>query len=134
MLVNRVPVTIVGVSPRAFLGPEVGRAFDIALPIGSAPLILNDESWGGPVGRSYLAVVLRLAPGQSLDSAGAALRGMQRQMIEATLPPNGIWGENQDSQLKDPLSLCQPQPAYRRCAVNTRAPLSRSSSSRRSSC
>jgi predicted permease len=102
MLVNRIPVTIVGVAPPAFLGPEVGRAFDIALPIGSAPLILNDESWGGPVGRSYLAVVLRLAPGQSLDSAGAALRGMQRQMIEATLPPNGIWGENQDSQLKDP--------------------------------
>jgi predicted permease len=105
MLVNRVPVTIVGVAPPAFLGPEVGRAFDIALPIGSAPLILNDESWGGPTGRSYLAVMLRLAPGQSMESAGATLRGMQRQMIEATLPPRGIWGENQDSQLKDPFVL-----------------------------
>jgi predicted permease len=105
MLVNRVPVTIVGVAPPAFLGPEVGRAFDIALPIGSAPLILNDESWGGPTGRSYLAVLLRLVPGQSLESAGDALRGMQRQMIAATLPPNGIWGENQDSQLKDPFVL-----------------------------
>jgi putative ABC transport system permease protein len=105
MLVNRVPVTVVGVAPPAFLGPEVGRAFDIALPIGSAPLILHDASWGGPVGRSYLAVMLRLAPGQSLESAGAALRGMQRQMIEATLPPNGIWGENQDSQLKDPFAV-----------------------------
>jgi predicted permease len=105
MLVNRVPVTIVGVAPPEFLGPEVGRAFDIALPIGSAPLILHDESWGAPTGRSYLAVMLRLAPGQSPESAGAALRGMQRQMIQATLPPNGIWGENQDSQLKDPFVL-----------------------------
>ena len=105
MLVNRVPVTIVGVAPPAFLGPEVGRAFDIALPIGSAPLILHDETWGGPMGRSYMAVMLRLAPGQSLESAAAALRGMQRQMIAATLPPEGIWGENQDSQLKDPFVL-----------------------------
>jgi putative ABC transport system permease protein len=105
MLVNRVPVTIVGVAPPAFLGPEVGRAFDIALPIGSAPLILNDESWGGPMGRSYMAVMLRLAQGQSMESAGAALRGMHRQMIAATLPPKGIWGENQDSQLKDPFVL-----------------------------
>src|SRR5690349_10206408 len=105
MLVNRVPITIVGVAPPAFLGPEVGRAFDIALPIGSAPLILHDANWGGLTGRSYLAVMLRLAPGQSLESANAALRGMQRQMIQATLPPNGIWGENQDSQLKDPFVL-----------------------------
>ena len=69
ILVQRVPVTIVGVAPPSFLGPEVGRAFDMALPIGSAPLILNDETWGGPIGRSYLAIMLRLAPGLSLESA-----------------------------------------------------------------
>jgi predicted permease len=105
LLLNRVPVTIVGVAPPAFLGPEVGRAFDIALPIGSAPLILNDDAWGGPTGRSYLAVVLRLTPGRSLEAATTKLRGLQRQIIEEAMPPKGIWGENHDAMLKDALLL-----------------------------
>ena len=105
ILVHRVPVTIVGVAPPAFLGPEVGRAFDIALPIGSAPLILNDDQWGTPAGRSYLGVMLRLPRGQSRESATAVLRSLQRQIIEAAMPPKGIWGENQDAQLKDAFVL-----------------------------
>jgi putative ABC transport system permease protein len=106
ILVERVPVMIVGVAPPEFLGPEVGRAFEIALPIGSAPLVLHDEQWGtGGFDPSYLALMLRLAPGQSLDSATAAMRGMHRQIIAATMPPNGVWGENQDLQLKDPFII-----------------------------
>jgi predicted permease len=104
ILVHRIPVTIVGVAPPAFLGPEVGRAFDIALPLGSAPLVL-DDTWGGPAGRAYLAVVLRLTPGRSLEAATTVMRGMQRQIIEAALPPKGIWGENQDAMLKDAFVL-----------------------------
>ena len=106
IVVDRVPVTIVGVAPPQFLGPEVGRAFEIALPIGSAPLVLHNEGWGaGGFDPSYLAVMLRLAPGQSLASATTALRGMHRQIITAAMLPNEIWGENQDSQLKDPFVL-----------------------------
>jgi predicted permease len=105
LLVQRVPVTIIGVAPPAFLGPEVGRAFDIALPIGSGPSILNDDTWGGPAGRSYLAVVLRLTSGHSLNAATTVLRDLQRQIIEAAMPPKGIWGENQDALLKDAFLL-----------------------------
>jgi predicted permease len=102
---NRVPVTIIGVAPPTFLGPEVGRAFDIALPIGSAPLVLNDDAWGGPAGRSYLAVVLRLTPERSLDAATTVLRSVQRQIVEAAMPPKGIWGENQQTMLEDAFVL-----------------------------
>jgi predicted permease len=105
ILVHRIPVTIVGVAPPAFLGPEVGRAFDIALPVGSTPLILNDESWGTPAGRSYLAVMLRLAPGRSAESATAVLRGMHQRIVQAALPADAIWGEIEDEQLKDPFVL-----------------------------
>jgi putative ABC transport system permease protein len=105
ILVHRVPVTIVGVAPPAFLGPEVGRAFDIALPIGSTPLILNDDQWGTPAGPSYLGVMLRLPRGQPRELATAVLRSLQRQIIEAAMPPKGIWGENQDAQLKDAFVL-----------------------------
>jgi predicted permease len=105
MMVNRAPVTIVGVTPAAFLGPEVGRGFEIAVPIGSAPAILNDRAWGKPEGRSYLAVMLRLKPGQTANGASALLRGMQRQIIDAAMPRNGIWGPVQDDMLKDPIVL-----------------------------
>jgi putative ABC transport system permease protein len=103
--VNRAPVTIVGVTPPEFMGPEVGHAFEIALPIGSAPVILNESTWAKPEGRSYLAVMLRLKPGQSREEASALLRGMQRQIIEAAMPRNGIWGVVQDDMMKDPFVL-----------------------------
>jgi putative ABC transport system permease protein len=105
LMVNRAPVTIVGVTPPGFLGPEVGRAFELALPIGSAPVILNERTWAKPEGRSYLAVMLRLKPGQTRDGASALLRGMQHQIIDAAMPRNGIWGEVQDDMMKDPIVL-----------------------------
>ena len=105
MLVNRAPVTIIGVTPPEFLGPEVGRAFGIAIPIGSAPVILNERTWAKPEGRSYLSVMLRLKPRQSRDAATALLRGMQRQIIDAAMPRNGIWGVVQDDMMKDPIVL-----------------------------
>jgi predicted permease len=105
MMVNRAPVTIVGVTPAAFLGPEVGRGFEIAVPIGSAPAILNDRAWGKPEGRSYLAVMLRLKPGQTRDAAAALLRGLQHQIIDGAMPRTGIWGQAQDDMMKDPFVL-----------------------------
>jgi putative ABC transport system permease protein len=105
LMVNRTPVTIVGVTPPAFLGPEIGRAFEIALPIGSAPAILSEENWATPEGRSYLAVMLRLKPGQSRDSASALLRGMQRPIIEGAMSRSALWDQIQDAMLKDPFVL-----------------------------
>lgn len=103
--INRVEVTIVGIAPPQFLGPEVGRSFDIAIPIGAAPVVLNEPQWGGPAGRSYLAVVLRLRGDQSLDAASAMLRGMQRPIVQDAMPPNAIWGDLQDMLMKDPFAL-----------------------------
>ena len=37
--VERVPFTIVGVTPPDFFGTEVGRTFDVAIPLGAEPLI-----------------------------------------------------------------------------------------------
>ncbi len=103
--INRVPVTVIGIAPPGFLGPEVGRAFEIALPIGASPMILNDPEWAGPTGRSYLAVLLRLRPGQSIESGTAMLQGMQRQIIQAAMPRDGMRGPMQDEMMKDLFSL-----------------------------
>jgi predicted permease len=105
IFVNRVPITIVGITPPAFLGPEVGRAFEIALPIGASPVVLNEPDWAGPAGRSYLAIMVRLASRQSIESGTAMLQGMQRQIIQAAMPEKGIWGPVQDAMMKDPFAL-----------------------------
>jgi predicted permease len=105
LLVNRVPVTIVGVSPPEFFGPEVGRAFDIALPVGAAPDVLSDNRWGRPDGFSYLAVMLRLKHGQSGEETVALLRGLHRQFVEASMGPGELWGPNHDAQLRDTFAL-----------------------------
>jgi predicted permease len=82
--VDRLPATIVGVTPPGFFGPVVGSGFDIALPIKIQPLVqpstpLTDEM-------TWLAVMLRMKPGQSLDAATAALRAVQPQIRAAALP------------------------------------------------
>ncbi len=103
LAVERVPFTIVGVTPPDFFGPEVGRTFDIALPIGDEPLIRGQETFLD--GRSiwWLSIMARLRSGQSTDAATAALRAVQPQIREAT-PPG--WQPNElQRYLKDPFTL-----------------------------
>ena len=44
LTVEKTPYTIVGVTGR-ILRPDVGRAFDVAIPIGTEPLFRGKESW-----------------------------------------------------------------------------------------
>ena len=87
LTIERVPFTIVGVTPPEFSGAEVGRTFDVALPMNTEPLIGGKESriQAGP-GFYVFAVLLRLKPGQSVDAATAILRGVQPQIREAAMP------------------------------------------------
>jgi predicted permease len=85
---ENVPFTIVGVTPPAFFGAEVGRGFDVGLPIGEEPLIRGRESWLDESGSYWLNIVLRLKQGQTIDAAQSILRSMQPQIRDATLPSN----------------------------------------------
>ena len=84
--VESVPFTIIGVTPRDFFGPDVGRSFDVALPLGEEPLVRGRDS---KLDRLFLGVnvIVRLMATQTLASADAALRAVQPQIREATLPP-----------------------------------------------
>jgi predicted permease len=87
IVIERVPFTIVGVAPPGFFGAEVGRTFDVALPMNDEPLIRGAESRINPERGFYaLTVLLRLKPGQSVDTATAILRGIQPQIREAAMP------------------------------------------------
>ena len=76
--VERAAVTVIGVTPPAFLGVEVGRTFDMILPI-RADIELDDNA-------PWLNIMLRLKPGTSLESATAALRAAQPQIRDGSLP------------------------------------------------
>jgi predicted permease len=91
LTVERVGYTIVGVTPPGFFGAEVGRAFDIAIPIGTEPLVRGRESSLDRRSYWWLNITLRLKSGQDLDAATAALRGMQPQIRELTMPQD--WAE-----------------------------------------
>jgi predicted permease len=86
LTVERIPFTIVGVTPPGFFGVDVGRTFDVAIPIGTEPIIRGKESSLDRRSNWWLNVMVRLRPGQSIESAQAALRGVQPQIREATMP------------------------------------------------
>ena len=74
LFVDGVTVTIIGVTPREFLGLDVGNPFDVALPLASEPVIGRSSS---ALPTAPLLVMLRLKPGQSLAAATTALRDLQ---------------------------------------------------------
>jgi putative ABC transport system permease protein len=86
--VNRVPFTIVGVAPPGFLGPEVGQAMDVFVPLSSEAAIRGTES--ALDGRSswWLQVMARLEPNQTADEVIAALDALRPVIRDATMPPN----------------------------------------------
>ncbi|HET9399801.1 MAG TPA: ABC transporter permease [Candidatus Acidoferrales bacterium] len=79
---------IVGVAPKDFSGPEVGRRFDFALPLcatqlfaggpKNSPLLKRDHFW--------LAVIGRLKPGASFEQASAQLLAISPGIFGATSP------------------------------------------------
>ena len=84
--VERVPFTVVGVTPPDFFGPEVGRTFDIAIPLGDEPIIRGRESWLDERSSWWLSIMARLKRDQSLDATNAALRAAQPAIRDATAP------------------------------------------------
>jgi predicted permease len=104
LTINRLPVTIVGVTPPEFFGVDVGRVADVTLPINTRALMPN----GARVldGRStwWLEIMGRLKPGQTMEQTQAALRGAQPSIRAATLPSD--WpAKDLAGYLKEPFEL-----------------------------
>ncbi len=98
------PFTIIGVSHRGFRGVQIGRAFDIATPLGTEPIVRGKESSLDRRSTWWLTVVGRLAPGQTSEQAEARLRDFQPQLREATLPQD--WrADDLKEYLAEPITL-----------------------------
>jgi putative ABC transport system permease protein len=84
--IDRVPFTIVGVMPPDFFGTDVGSRSDVIIPIGTEPLIRGRDSAFDRSTTYWLLVMARLKDGQTVTAAEQALRGVQPQIREATMP------------------------------------------------
>jgi predicted permease len=80
------PFTIIGVTPPAFFGMEVGRRFDVAAPICSEPITDGEQSVLDRRDGWWLAVAGRLKQGLSLDQASAELSSIAPAVFQASLP------------------------------------------------
>jgi len=86
--VNRHPFPIIGVAPADFYGVEVGRYFDVAVPLCAEPIINGEDSQLKSRSGWWLSVMGRLKTGWSAERAAAQLRAISPGVFEATLPPD----------------------------------------------
>ena len=80
------PAEIIGVGPAGFFGLEVGRGFDLAVPLCAAPeltgrnLLDAGTDW-------WLIAIGRMKPGWTLERATTQLQAVSPGLFESTLPP-----------------------------------------------
>ena len=80
------PFTIVGVTRPDFFGVEVGRSFDVVLPLCAEPLIRSTSALGRK-DAWFLDLMGRLKPGWTADRAQAQLEAVSPGIFQATVPP-----------------------------------------------
>lgn len=80
------PFEISGVIPASFFGMEVGRHFDIAVPLCAEQFIHAEEPFLKGADTWWLAAVGRIKPDWELDRASAQLVAISRGIFEATTP------------------------------------------------
>jgi len=85
LVIERISFTIIGVTRPEFFGAEVGRTFDVAVPINAEQMIRGKDS---DIDREgvWLSIMVRLKPGQSAEAATNLLRSVQTQIREAVVP------------------------------------------------
>ncbi len=81
------PFEIIGVTSADFSGIEVGRSFDIAIPICAEPVDRGEDSRLDRRDGWWLAVIGRLKPNWSLAQASAHMRALSSSLLETTIPP-----------------------------------------------
>jgi predicted permease len=96
--------TIIGVTPPEFFGVQVGRAFDVAVPLGTEPIIRGADSSLDRRSFWWLTLIARLAPGQTVTEAQSRLQALQPHLRAATMPQD--WrAQDQANYIKEPLVL-----------------------------
>ncbi len=85
--INRHPVPVIGVAEPGFYGVEVGRNFDVAVPVCAETVINGENSQLKSRIGWWLSVMGRLKPGWTAERASAQLQAVSQGIFEAAMPP-----------------------------------------------
>ncbi len=88
LILNYQPVEIIGITPAGFTGLEIGRAYDVAVPICSQAVLWTESNVLDEGTVWWVNVMGRLQPGDTLPSANARLQAASPAIFRATLPSN----------------------------------------------
>src|SRR5579862_45116 len=103
---NNHPVQVVGVAPRGFSGLNVGKKFDVAIPICMATIYdspksrLDQRSWW------WLQIIARIKPGLSLEKVQARLKVLSPAVMSGGLPQN--WEPKDQKEFLQQVLQAQP--------------------------
>jgi putative ABC transport system permease protein len=106
VLMNGVPATIVGVSPRGFVGANVGAIADLTIPVAAFPLVMPEMAPLLGPGNFWLRTLARAQPGLSSSAAQARLAAAWRPLAEAAVAPH--WPANQKKDIVDAVVQLSP--------------------------
>ncbi|MGA7925933.1 MAG: ABC transporter permease [Candidatus Sulfotelmatobacter sp.] len=84
IIIEHHPFEIIGVTPASFYGLEVGKQFDVAVPICADPVIRGEEARVDVPHEWWLSVMGRLKPGWTIERASAQLAAASPGIFEAT--------------------------------------------------
>ena len=87
ILIESVPVTIVGVSPPGFSGANVGEVADLTLPISSYPQLFPEMAGRLTGSALWLRILARPRPGVSMTQVKARLQVIWPQLVNVTVDP-----------------------------------------------
>jgi putative ABC transport system permease protein len=79
---------VIGVTPPHFFGTEVGRTFDVAVPLCAEPLLRGAMSGIGKPDVWFLDIMGRLKPDWTIERANAHLGSISPGIFQSTVPPN----------------------------------------------
>jgi putative ABC transport system permease protein len=81
------PFEVVGITPASFYGLEIGRNFDVAVPLCSEPAIRPEGAWTASPTTWWLDIIARLNDGWTISKSNAQLAAIAPGIFAATLPP-----------------------------------------------
>ena len=85
LTLNYQPVEVIGITPASFTGLEVGRGFDVAVPICSQAALWISGNWLDSGTTWWLNIMGRLKPGGTLAQATERLKLLSPGLFQSTL-------------------------------------------------
>lgn len=82
ILINRRPLTVIGVVPGEFRGTMNGLNFDLWMPLTMRPVLAGEGNWLENRRSRPLAIYARLKPGVSLEQARAEISAISQRLGE----------------------------------------------------